>query len=204
MKPPPARGTVGTILSITIPLNAAQQAEAEEVAAWVAEHYRRGRDRAGKAATMKFTPTRGRTIEQVNLPGFGAEVAVALYLQCGDGPLPWNCGNRGGHGEPKWADVGRRTDVRWNGRSDGGMYVFDYENTSHYEVLVRGAFPIFVIEGWLWIGEAQQPRYEIKRSEGFALDGWLVPVEDLHALPPPDWGSGEGPLARRLAPCAHQ
>lgn len=148
-------------------LDEPDQKAAETVAKRVADRYREGKD-----ATMKY---RSRSIADVNRDGFGAELAVARWLD-----LEWHRGNR------RKTDVGDDIEVRNVRRADGLLALYTYDHASRRFVLVTGSFPSYTIRGWLPGKDAMTERYWHPKGAvvaGYALDvaRFLVPQDDLRS-----------------------
>lgn len=169
---PPIRGSGPSPWeSLRITLDEAEQKDAAKVAKTVA-----GRYRAGKVASMKYVPAGGRTIGDVNLQGFGAEVAVARWSG-----LVWNRGNR------RKPDVGTDVEVRCVRRADGMLAMYDYDKGSRRFVLAIGSFPTYQIVGWIPGRDGMKARYWHPKGSlvmGYTLDvdRWLVPATDLRGM----------------------
>lgn len=121
--------------SLVVTLDEAQQADVRKVAERVAAKYK-----SGRGASMKFAPTGGRTIDSVNLNGFGGELAVSLWT-----------GERWHRGDRKKPDVGDDIEVRARGYQHAALPLYDtYDKRDRRYVLAIGALPTYRLVGWIF------------------------------------------------------
>lgn len=157
-------------LNLRVTLDESDQKWAARVARTVAKRYREG-----KTARMKYLPA-GRSIEDVNRDGFGAELAVARWS--GE---EWHRGLR------KLPDVGADIEVRTVRRRDGMLALYTYDHGDRRYVFTIGSFPTYHLIGWIPGREGMTFDYFHPKGSivmGYTLDvaRFLVPVNELYPM----------------------
>jgi hypothetical protein len=129
--------------------------------------------------TGRFEP-RGETRLDVDMRGFGAELAAARALG-----LKWSATVYSrSKARSKPPDLGEAIEVKHSKWSDGPLYVYPNEPRDRIHVLVIGRIPEYRIAGWIRAGDARRPEFWHEPPEVRAA-AWAVPQEALAGLPVP-------------------
>lgn len=151
-------------------------------------------ERAGKRASkivtedisrgyrQYFDPGTGESRMDINIRGFGAELAGrrATNLE-----LHWNYLPRSYRRRDKAADLGQRTEVRNARRAHGRLFANDHDPIDRVFLLVTGSMPTFDVRGWIEGVDLMVPEHWFEPPD-VRYAGFFVDAADLNPLPLPE------------------